>query len=590
MQIPKLLPAHSKGISEDTAGCIEEMVKNPISAVQTITSDAGKFGMDMTKNIQGWGQIVAGLFVSLFNGFVDKGLSSLKGDYGQVKQSNVGGPEQLYEKAADGSSQPLSNFAKAPTNIIDLRGDFEKSLDASNQNITAINAMRTELIKVPTRLAYLDICLPGPDSIGLEKRMDDYYSQQTGWLQKKSAMGSDEKRNTYQEIILNMLDRDFTIAKAETQQDLIDDTKNIPGASAIRVAINRFNSRRPLWTSSLDSLTKTTDTLSQLRKINSDLKLSLAHLKAAEPAKLATVPVTILPFTPEEWDTLSPGERTTAYTWATTHAQPGTPLTTDTGKRDYVIKTVWDLWESPEQFFSDTKWSDTDASGKSVSANTFLDEKNAIRAEFNAVTDTVPTEWEISKNEQNVQMIKSENAQTDQLIHDCDKMRILVMGDPTTQTPPKWNGNAQEFLNDLKTNANTYFQSDEMKNSLTLPNILTTLISNKSWEDDRCRPDTPNMYEATYSSGMNYGEHYQGYSCYGNFGHLYGIESSEGCTAGCDFDKWIDSASNIYQKATHFTSYHRPLLAISNRWFHTRSKPLWYWMDNEGNKRQYSRR
>lgn len=147
------------GLTQDTAGCIEEMIKNPIATTQTLTNEAGKFGMDMTKNIQGWGQIVAGLFVSLFNGFVDKGLSSLKADYGQVKATNVGGPEQLYEKGPNGSLQPISNFAKAPVNVVDLRSDFEKAMDATQRNIDAITAMRTELIKVPVRLAYLDICL-----------------------------------------------------------------------------------------------------------------------------------------------------------------------------------------------------------------------------------------------------------------------------------------------------------------------------------------------------------------------------------------------------------------------------------------------
>ncbi len=549
----------------DTAGCIDEMIKNPVATTQVLTNEAGKFGMDMTKNIQGWGQIVAGLFVSLFNGFVDKGLSSLKADYGQVKASNVGGPEQLNQMATGGTGQTLVNFAASPINIIDLREEFEKSLTITQENINAINAMRTELIKVPTRLAYLDICIPGPDQIGLEKRMDDYYSQQTGWIQKKSAMGSDEKRNTYQEIILSMLEQDFAIAKAETQQDTIDDSRNIPGIGPMRVAINRFNTRRPLWTSSLDSLVKSNDTMSQLRKVNTDLKLSLAHLKNAEPTQLANVPVDILPFTQGEWDTLlNPDgslsvQNNTLYTWASTHTPPTTPITTAAAKRDYVIKTVWDLWENPETFLSTGKWSDLDPESEtSQKSKAFLDEKNIIRSQFSSLSDSIPTDWELSKNEQLVESVKGENLQTDKLIHDCDKMRELIWGNTVNESG--WlishpGQGADALLTHMIQNKDTLFLSDEVKNSLTLPNILNT---NRSWADDSCRPDADVVYEAggntpstTGSSGKVYGDHAGGYACYGNFGHLYNIEGSEGCDAGCDFNEWIDAASNIYQSQTH---------------------------------------
>ena len=540
-------------LTEDTAGCIEEMIKNPIATTTTLTNEAGKFGMDMTKNIQGWGQIVAGLFVSLFNGFVNKGLSSLKADYGQVKSSNVGGPEQLYEKGPNGTLQPITNFAKAPVNIVDLRSDFEKASEATQKNIDAITAMRTELIKVPVRLAYLDICLPGPDSIGLDKRMDDYYSQQTGWIQKKSASGSDDKRNTYQEAVLNLLDRDFTVAKAETQQDTIDDSRNIPGAGAMHTAINRFNTRRPLWTSSVDSLAKASDALSQLRKINTDLKLSLQHLRSAEPTKLTSVPNVALPFTKVEWGSLAQTDKDLLYTWATAHAAPATPFTADDTKGAYVIQTVWSLWENPQNFLSGGKWSDEDAAGNSVNSTNFLAEKNAIRSEYSAITDTIPTDWEISKNEQLVETIKSENVQTDQMIHDCDKMRELIVGDPTGHPAiaPKFTGDKQAFLADLSQNKDTYFLSDEVKNSITLPNIFN---STRTYEDDGCRPIAQDNYQASSSSGRVYGDHTNGYSCYGKFGHLYGIETSEGCLDGCDFDTWLDAGSNIYISQPHISS------------------------------------
>lgn len=553
----------SKDLTMDTAGCIEETINNPLSAVSTITTEAGKFGMDMTKNIDGWGQIVAGLFVSLFNGFINTGLSSLKADYGQAKQTNTGGPEQLAQKNSDGTI----NFASVPYNIVDLRGDFETALVSTEKNLAVITDMQEELMKVPGKLAVLDMCLPGPDLIGLNNRVQKYYDQQTAWIQKKSIMGSDEKRNDYQASILAMLERDYDLSRAEMIQDINDDTRNIPGASAIRSAINRFSTRKSAYQSAADARITTTDTMARLREVNVELKNTIDSgdnsLMKLSPDNFGSLPGTV--FTTAEWKTIDQATRDAIYTWMKDRSgEPQTDivgLTPDENRMNYVIKKTWDLWEYPERFILDnapTLWT-SEQNAK------FLGRKNAVRAKFNAAKDTIPSEWEVSKNEESAASYKSDNAKIDQLIRDCNKMRELFIGDPGNSIkfiPPvpvkePYNGNDYKaMLADLALNKNTYFESDEIKNSITLPSILTRLAEGRTWEDDNCRPSPPiSSYPAPASSGDRAGDHTGGYACYGQFGHLHDPANNEGGGTPPEYMRdWIDEHSNIYQSQPHLQS------------------------------------
>ncbi len=583
--IGSTLSGSGQTLAADTAGCIDEIVKNPVAAVQTITADAGKFGMDMTKNIQGWGQIVAGLFVSLFNGFINTGLSSLKADYGQqkTKQTNTGGPEQLSQKALGGGIVGNTNFAKAPQIIIDLRNDLEKSLKATTENIRILKAANKQLFLVPSRLAILDMCIPGPETIGLSKRLDTYYEQQTAWIQKSSATGSDNKNNIDQQLVISMLEQDYTIGRAEMAQDLADDSKNIPGTSAMRTMVNTFSKKKALLQKNLDDLAKALDALSQLRDINVRLKNSVSVLKSLEPAALGSLPGTV--FTGDEWESTPQADRDAVYAWMKTHS-PNKPVELtgqtlaemDASHMKYVIKNSWDLWEYPFQFFpatpvldangqptmdsggnpiTDKKWSDEQPDGTSDHADTFLDSKNEARGMFNNIKDIIPTPYEISKNDQVLTSLISDLTKTDDLIHDCDQMRYLVMGGGRATPPVIPDGSPapfdgkmpNEMIADMIAHKDTYFKSDEVKNALTLPNIFTRSVTP---EEDGCRPYNESDYPAQYSVIHNFSEKFtyngQQYVCLGNFGHVYDIEN-EGDII--DFNKWVDEGSNAYISAPH---------------------------------------
>jgi hypothetical protein len=540
------------GLSEDVAGCIEEFVKNPVAATQTLTTEAGKFGMDMTKNIQGWGQIVAGLFVSLFNGFVNQGLGSLKADYGQVKQTNTGGPEQLYQKTASGGIETSTNFASAPVNIIDLRNDLEKSIVATQKNISVLKEARDQLFLIPNRLATLDMCLPGPDLIGLNTRLDKYYDQQTAWIQRSSIMGDDKKNNIDQSFVVSMLERDYSMGRAEMTQDMNDDTKNIPGASAMRTMINTFSKKKIALQNTNDSLSTATDALSQLNEVNSNLKKSVTVLQLSEP-KLASLPGVV--FTEAEWAVTPQANRDAIYSWMKIHnpnkETPNPALSVEDNKKNFVIKSSWGLWEFPFQFFDNKKWSDEQEDGSSEAADKFLIEKNRVRSLYNGIKDIIPSDWEISKNEQLRESIKADIVRIDNLIADCDKMREIIWGNTTQEsgwftTHP---GQGKEaLLAELIANKDTYFKSDDVKNSLTLPNIFTR---NTTPEEDSCRPTSTVNYQAQFSSGYNFADHFDvggvNYTCMGNFGHVYGLDN-EGTII--DFNKWIDDGSNGYQART----------------------------------------
>ncbi len=577
----------AQGLAMDTAGCIEELVKNPVSAVQTITADAGKFGMDMTKNIQGWGQIVAGLFVSLFNGFINTGLSSLKSDYGQTKtkKTATGGPEQLSQKILGGGVEANTNFASAPTVIIDLRNDFESSMNATEKNISVLKEVTNQLFLVPQRLTILDICLPGPDIIGLNTRLDKYYDQQTAWIQKSSIMGSDAKRNIDQALVISMLERDYSIARAEMNQDILDDSKNIPGANAMRTMINTFSKKKVTLQTVTDSSASANAALSQLRRINTDLKDSISFLKSLEPAALGSLPGTI--FTTAEWNATPSADREAIYNWMKTNS-PTPPIELaglsaaelETAHRKYVIKNTWDLWEYPFKFFKSTpvldengkpqldasgktildkKWSDEKADGTSIHSDQFLDKKNQVRSIYDSIKDIIPAEWEISKNQQLLTSIKTDIKDTDSLIHDCDKMRQLIWGDDgatesgwfVKNPVPAGEDARGRMLADLIKNKDVYFKSEQVKNALTLPSIFTR---NASFAEDGCRPDSAVNYQATYPVGKAFAEHVPwgnpsvSYTCLGNFGHIFGVESE---SSTVDFNKWIDESANAYQGSTH---------------------------------------
>ncbi len=529
-----------KGLSEDTAGCIEEMISNPIATTQTLTNEAGKFGMDMTKNIQGWGQIVAGLFVSLFNGFVNKGLSTLKADYGQVKKTNVGGPEQLTSATVNG----ITNFASVPVNIVDLRTDFEPALVSTQENIEVVKKIKDILLLVPARLAILDILLPGPDFIGFNTRLDKYYDHQTAWLQKNSVVGSDNDRNAYEENILSLLEREYDIARNETTRDMNDDTRNIPGAGTIRSTINSFTIKKQKMQAASENLETSTNALTELRQINVAIKKNIDWLKTNNPADFGSLPTIV--FTKEEWTNLTTGQKDASFQWAKSFvvdsvASDTDPYDTDDEKRDLVIQKSWDLWESPSDFVTGTGWT--------AELNTvFLDEKNNVRAKFSSIRDVIPSDWEISKNQQEYSSYVSEITRIDNLIYDTDKMRELIWGNTATENG--WltqnpGTSPRDLLNYMIDNRDTLFKSDDIKNALTLPNVLNSSIS---WEADGCRPGALHAQDqAQFPSAANGADHSNGYSCYGNFGY-----TKSGIKYGPhQFDVWIDDDSNQYQSQPH---------------------------------------
>lgn len=567
----------SGAFASEAIGCLDEMIKNPVATTEKLVNNAGQFAMDNIKQIDGWGQIVTGLFVSLGKSIISTGLASVKSDYGQNKKKNtVSGPESLATQKTTSSGQTYTNVGAASIKVIDLRNDLQPALERIDEVIKINDEYIARLAKVPGRLASLDICLPGPDFIGLEKRLDNYYSRQTDWIQKQSFMGSDDSRNEYQSQVLSFLERDMDIAKAEMFLDMRNDALNIPGAATMRAAIEQFGQRRTEAKQAGDDKATFGIAQSNLQQVVNDVKQSVDLLRVQNPN------LPNLVFTYQEWEILkgiSPTQAESLVTWAKT-IRGNTAKTdyTDTEKRDLVIGASWDVWEYPDKILPNGVWNDQAVDGSSVRADEFLDKKNSIRSDYSALIENIPTDWQLDKIKQSSDSVKRTLEFTDNLIMDCNMVRRLVFGDgvnkPIFETAGVQNDKKAmaSYMEANKDKLITYqevqngvtvqkqeimFKTTEVRNAITSPNIFTvdTYVQNQPW----CKLDfemNGSSFAINSTGRGTYTQRFDGnngekYICYGDFGYIRNL-SGEGNEKNEDkannFNSWIDEYSNAYHR------------------------------------------
>ena len=462
-----------KGLIEDYGGCVSELISNPTALVGEGLKSATAYALTQTQHIQGFGQIIAGTFISLFSSFVQTGLSSLGANF-QNSRGSVGGPEQLVAK----NGQTI-NWTQAPTTVVDLQA----SLEPAEKNTQAEIDLLQKYIQVVTdgtngtlldNMAQLDQCIPGPD-FHYENRLDPYVAAQISKTQRKKDKGNDSAKESKADALSNV-DASIAIAKSEMAIWTQDPTRNIPGAAMMQQQVGQLQSIRTAFKQKQDQISDKQAALSLTYNIESELSGNIQLLRPFIP----TLPVRVA-FTERAWNKLPAADQNTLYNWAksiaTTLTPPANP-SADT-KRIFALAVVWDVWSNPENYiiYKDG-WNAIDPTTKTSKATDYLQGsqaltnrgvkgKNEIRAEFNSMSDRLSIQRTLDQAKLDLDNIKNTIKTTQDLLADCQHIRSLVAQNPPHGTPDQVNQNMLTVLQ------NATYKSDAIKQSITLPSILT---------------------------------------------------------------------------------------------------------------------
>jgi hypothetical protein len=509
-----------KGLLEDYGGCIDELISNPTALVGEGLKISTAYALTQTKHIQGWGQIVAGVFISLFSSFVQTGLSSLGADF-QSSRNNVGGSEQLI--AANGQSVP---WTKVPAVIVDLPGGLQ---DAQHNTEKEIKLMQEYILIISenkgqgtllSNMADLDQCLPGPD-YRYEKRLDPYVSAKISKMERKKTKGTDSRQEQKQDALSN-INASINFAKSEMELWTQNPERNIPGANIIQSQLNLLPAIRQKYKQKSDSLLEKQSALSLLYNIETKLKQNIQLLRDYVP----NLP-TNFAFTDTSWNRLTAADKTTLTNWvrsirkipanaaqwnALTEEQKNglliwarsvksssiQPDATDQKKRDFVlsiladpalqmkfvIATTWDVWTNATNYITyKDKWTLKDPVTGTSPADDYLNGsqsltdrqimgKNEIRALYNSMGEKIAIPHTLDAAELDLSQIKNTIKNTKDYLDDCNTMKRLIVSRQAVATalpPEQVNPNVIEYL---KANR-AAFKSQEIYDAIVLPSILS---------------------------------------------------------------------------------------------------------------------
>lgn len=306
------------GITEDTIGCIENIIKNPTALVTSAVNNAATYALDRAKSITGWGGVITGVLTSMITAFLKKGLSSLATD--QAKRSkSVGGPEELV--TINGESIP---YNQAPNTIVDLSQLFIPAHKYTQLELDVLNTMIKEYVgAVPdTGLnlpndAYrkkslvdltiaLDTCNPGPD-IYWEERLKSAATV-------AFAEASESNENAF---TIEQLNRMVTNAVGETTVLVNDPKYNIPGGPAMTSMVTNFKQFVSIYQKTREKILDRYIAVGSLNNIATELISSMDSIRrnyGLKDKRGVSMPNPV--FTEYHWNLLSPSEKEVYYQWA----------------------------------------------------------------------------------------------------------------------------------------------------------------------------------------------------------------------------------------------------------------------------------
>lgn len=472
------------GLAENYGGCLQEAINNPVGLVSQGVGEATSYALKQTQQVQGWGQIIAGIFVSMFGSFVQSGLSSLSGDFNSSKNKNIGGPEQLLTK----NGQQVA-WTKAPTNIVNMPETFPESISLTETEIDSVKDYLkllggdSDSNSIINKLADLDQCIPGPD-YDYSNRLDTYVTMKTNRLTRKQVSGKNESKQEARADAAAQVEENIAEAKSKMELAIVDPRMNIPGAAVMKQEVDKLSTYRQKYQEKKTTLLEKQNALNILYKVQNEVTSSLSGLNTYIPGLPANLPFSNqsylqlyqsggdtalvtwakkqkkIPTTIAEWNALTIVDddgnfvdRDGAFAWAKsitgmTDSEEaalitGTAQQREQKRRDYVlaapktldqkktfvIGTAWDVWSFPERYMTDDKvalWNTINPTTGTSPASDFLAKKNDIRSEFNSMAEKISIKRTIDNAKLDYNDLQTSRDRVDDMYDDCVLMKRSI--------------------------------------------------------------------------------------------------------------------------------------------------------------------
>jgi hypothetical protein len=375
--------------------------------------------------------------------------------------------------AANGQTIP---WTQAPQVIVDLKEEFPLSLSNTEKEVENLRDYITRITETTeetgrtyaSTITKLDQCIPGPDH-GYKKRLSAYISKQTKRLDKRKDKGKNEKVVAKNNALEN-IDTSLDAANLYTDLFMNNDLHNIPGAGIMISQVKTIDTIADQYNNAKSELTNKQITLNLLYSLESSLQTSLQSIKQYIPGlptrivfsdvtwanlspaeknsllawakEMSKIPKDI-PLTIENWNNLSAAQKNSALAWVKENNNSVKPTsvsdrdfvistalnqlgvsptnTADTLYKQIVLKTTWNVWETPS-LYATSSWDES-----SDVAKEYLSLKNKIRADYQGVQNDVSLPYTLQKSQTNLRQLKSIIDETGNMLDDCLTIRRLVL-------------------------------------------------------------------------------------------------------------------------------------------------------------------
>lgn len=214
-----------------------------------------------------------------------------------------------------------------------------------------------------------------------------------------------------------------------------------------------------------------------------------------------------LPFSGNDWNALSAAKRGEVKKWAIKNIGEKTPATLPdkdfvlgavefiygispttnnteeiAEKRDFVLKTIWSIWENPENYVTTPVGSTTSGSWdpESDEAKKYLSEKNKARQSYKSLQYDVSVPFTLERAQTDLNQVTEIVKKTNEFVDDCNQMKSIVES-------VRYDGdNANVQYQQLLMTRLNEFKTDEVKSAIkNKENILSqTTLQYPTWISD----------------------------------------------------------------------------------------------------------
>ncbi len=501
-----LVAAGSQALAEDFGRCLIDAIQNPMGLVSSGLQGATDLAMDKIKDSDEIGELIAGIFLSMANSFLQNGLASLRADYRQAPPM-VGGPEQL--QSASGGTV---NWTQTPVTVVDLRNDLSLAIDYTQQELALIQEYIAliggknidysngvhQTSSFPKLVSNLSACIPGPDFDYIDK-IDKYVQTQTRPLEAALAKGKGtENKQENREEAKDIIDTAVPLAKAEVEVWMTDLERNIPGAFTLQSQTSKLIDVQKVYGQKRSDLIKRQSAVNVLRKIQNDIKTSLRYVAQSNSGIISTNVIDKIVFTETSWKAAPAADKELLLTWVE-GAKKMTRPQYEADQFAFVMNHVWDVWENPEMYlptnvpvqgqnsveltndqllwqYGEANVSDVQQRRSQIlgtapvsNATLFMELKNQIRTEYNAVGERVSIKRNVDQAELDVSEIKAIMLDINDSLSDCSLLREITFRNQHltgTNSFVVTNKNAHEQLRQELLRRQNEFKTDAIRNAI----------------------------------------------------------------------------------------------------------------------------